>query len=154
MADEIEQPEVEVPAAEEKPKKPRKPRKPRAPKTEKPPKASKKSSKADEDEDDDEEFPCAVIHEGSKVLLLGPSIKLRVMTPAEQKQHGVKSITGIIGAPCHETQPTTITFKTAKQALMFFDMCLHAEDEGAEFIELLSDGNDVSWDSNDMQELL
>jgi len=137
MSDEAEN--VPAVVAEEKPKKPRKPRKPRAPKED-----------VDDEGADEKRSANRVEHEGAVVTLTGKDVKLQVMTPAQQKEHKVLTIAGVVGKPC--AAPVVITFKTKRAAADFFTMCLNAdEDEPNEFILV---GDKTNWYSPDLMDMM
>ena len=142
---EAEKTEAEVAVTPPKPKKERKPRAAAKPRK------SKQLSDveihlSDDDEADEPLSPSRVQHDGATVTITGPECLLRVMTLQQQKQFGIKTIAGEMGKKCKKT-PVVITFKNPKAALHFFDECLHAETEEAEFIDT---GNKVRWYSPTM----
>ena len=131
---------IQPPAATEapKPKKPRKPRKPKEP---------AQAAPAEEDEDEDEvKLPKHyVLQRGKTITLNGTDVKLRPLSPEQQKKFKVKSITGEVGKPC--AQPVVLTFTSPNAAIDFFDLCLHSEEEVDEHIDC---GSKTDWLSDDL----
>lgn len=92
-----------------------------------------------------------VEHEGSTITLAGKDVKLRVMTPAQQTEWGIKTITGTFGVPCE--QPLVIQFKSPKAAEKFFEHCLHYEEED-ETLEFIDSGGRTEWHSDKLMDMM
>jgi hypothetical protein len=135
MADEVKtEAEVEVPA----PAKPKKPRKQRAKKAKK--ELADVELELDEDEADEELPEHYVLIDGKTVKLNGSDVMLKVLSIEQQKEYGITSVLGEMGKKCKN--PVVLTFKNAKLADAFFDMCLYAEKEQE---ELIIDGKKTEW---------
>ncbi len=144
MADEKQDHTVET-HEEPKPKRTRKPRKPK--------RSDAQLHEGGDDyevelEDDDApmELGAHYVNHVDATIILKGDVSLRVMTYEEQKQFGIKDINGEMGKKCKKS-PLVLTFKNAKSALAFFDMCLHAEKESEEYIDT---GSKVEWFSPSM----
>ena len=128
----------------EKPKRTRKPRKAKAAAP-----AAAEGNDAEieiEESEDDHELGDHYVSQNGAVITLKGDVSLRVMTPQEQKENGIKFVAGEMGKKCKKA-PLTITFKNAKAATAFFNLCLNAEKEQEEFID---DGKKVEWFSPSM----
>lgn len=147
MADEKSVTTHTVETHEEKPKRTRKPRKPKtaAAAVNEAADADDVEIEVEESEDDHELGDHYVSHDGALITLKG-DVTLRVMTPEEQKANGIKFVSGEMGKKCKKA-PLTITFKNAKAAVEFFNLCLNAEKPQEEFID---DGKKVEWFSPSM----
>lgn len=120
---------------------PKKPRKPRAPKAAAAPAPKKAKEPAPTPPPKAPKKPKHYVEQTGKLITLsGTDVKLRAMTPAQLKEHGIKQVQGEIGKPC--AQPLVLTFKSPKAAEQFFDLCLHAEEETDEHIEC---GGKTEW---------
>lgn len=141
MADEKSVTTHTVETHEEKPKRTRKARKPKA-------EVAAESPEVEievEESDDDHELGDHYVNHVAATITLKGAAKLRVMTPEEQRSNGIKFIAGEMGKKCKT--PLVITFKNAKAAVTFFNLCLNAEKESEEFIDVT---DKVEWFSPSM----
>lgn len=91
-----------------------------------------------------------VEHEGNRITLAGADVRLKVMTPEQQATHGIKSIAGVMGDPCKDTE-VVLTFKSPKAAEKFFENQMNEEEENYEFIDA---GGRTEWYSENLNAML
>jgi hypothetical protein len=135
MADEVKT-EVEVPAPV--PAKSKKPSKPRAKKAKK---AEVELELDDTETEGNDELPeHYILLDGKTVKLNGSDVMIKTLSIEQQKEYGITSVLGEMGKKCKN--PVVVTFKNAKLAEAFFDMCLYAEKEQE---ELIVEGKKTEW---------
>jgi len=90
-------------------------------------------------------LPHEVRQDGCFITLSGSSVKLKVLTPAQQKEHGIKSIFGVMGKKC-STDVLKMEFKSRKAAQDFLTYSMEAgTDEAPKDEEFIQDGNKTEW---------